>query len=246
MYLNYQNRNYSNQRNSYLYSFSPINSYKRVRFHYTPIKNQQNNFYNEITDIKYQNPFNYIPSHYESLYKSSNDVFNNKVNNIINEPDYKKNLFDNNYRYNISDTQYSNINNITNNYENRYKNNYSEHIFSNESNNNQMNNIYGINTDYKINYTKELYKNGYNLNKNNYIFKRNESYDFKINDKYGVRELNDERIKRQINHDIRNKDNLDSKGQNMNKKEINNYSQYHFRNNNNVLSPNIIIHKIKI
>ena len=238
MYLNYQNRNYSHQRNSYLYSFSPINSYKRVRFHYTPIKNQQNNFYNEITDIKYQNPFNYIPSHYESLYKSSNDVFNNKVSNIINEPDYKKNLFDNNYRYNISDTQYSNINNITNNYENRYKNNYSEHTFSNESNNNQMNNIYGINTDYKINYTKELYKNGYNLNNNNYIFKRNESYDFKINDKYGVRELNDERIKRQINHDIRNKDNLDSKGQNMNKKEINNYNQHHFRNNNDVLSPN--------
>ena len=221
MSSSFQNIYSSNKRKSHKNNIFPINNLKRERFHYTPSKNEQNIFYNAMSDNKNSNQFNYNEPNYEQKYEQSNDEFNNKDNDIN-----RKNLFNNYFKYDSSDINYSNINNKDSNYMNNYKddNNNREYTTKKGSNN------YRYSMVHRIYDTNKLYKHDYGANYNNYSLKKEKSFDFNNNTNNLSMELNEERLKRQMKHDMNSKINLKLFE---NKNDINTYKPDNIRNTYN-------------
>ena len=225
MESNFQNIYFSNKRKSFMNNIFPINEHKRERFHYTPSKNELNSLYNEISDIKNSNKYNYVNSNYEQKDKESYVTESDKDDNTIDEEVNRKNLYNDYFRYNTSGSKPSNINN--NNYINSYKdnnNNNREYLLRRRSSNHRYSIVHRIYDD------NNLYRPKYDSNSNIFMPKQDKSYDFN-NYKNTKMEFNDERIKRQIKHDnIRSQINLKLYE---NIDDLNNYNLNNIRNNYN-------------
>ena len=194
----FQNIYFSNKRKSFMNNIFPINDHKRERFHYTPSKNEPNGLYNEISDIKNSNKYNYIQSNDEQKDKDSYDTESDKDDYINEEEDNRKNLYNDYFRYNTSGSKPSNINN--DNYINLYKNNNNnnnrEYLTKKRSSNHRYSIVHRIYED------NNSYKPKYESNSNIIMPKQDKSYNFN-NYKNTKMEFNDERLKRQMKHDDR-------------------------------------------
>ena len=200
----------------------PINDHKRERFHYTPSKSEPNGLYNEISDIKNSNKYNYVQSNYEQKDKESYDTESDKDDYINEGEDNRKNLYNDYFRYNTSGSKPSNNNNYINLYKDN--NNNREYLTKKRTSNHRYSIVHRIYDD------NNLYKPKYESNTNILMPKQDKSYDFN-NYKNSKMEFNEERLKRQMKHDdMRSKISLKLYD---NKTDKYNYNPNNIRNNYN-------------